>query len=348
MTTALTDASVLITGGTGSFGKAMSRRLLSGDCGQVHVLSRDEAKQDDMRREFGDDRLRFHLGDIRDPDAVATACRGMDYVFHAAALKQVPSCEFFPMEAVRTNVVGSANVVSAAQRAGVRTVVCLSTDKAVYPINAMGMSKALMEKVAQASSRGWRAGDTVVCCVRYGNVLYSRGSVVPLFVQLIKNNTPLTVTDPTMTRFLMSLDEAVALVEHAFTSAAPGDVFIRKAPASTIEVLARAVAGLFGVTPKINTIGTRHGEKLHETLVSREELARSEDQGQFYRIPLDDRSTNYELFFDEGDERVTGVDDYTSDNTQRLDERATAEVLRSIPEVRAELHALSTMERISV
>jgi UDP-N-acetylglucosamine 4,6-dehydratase len=348
MTTALTGASVLITGGTGSFGKAMTRRLLAGDCGQVHVLSRDEAKQDDMRRQFGDDRLRLHLGDIRDPDAVDAACRGVDYVFHAAALKQVPSCEFFPLEAVRTNVLGSANVVTAARGNGVRTVVCLSTDKAVYPINAMGMSKALMEKVAQASSRGWHSGDTVVCSVRYGNVLYSRGSVVPLFVELVKNSLPLTVTDPTMTRFLMSLDEAVGLVEHAFTSAAPGDLFIRKAPASTIEVLARAVSGLFGVTPKINVIGTRHGEKLHETLVSREELVRAEDQGQFYRIPLDDRGTNYELYFDEGDERVAGTGDYTSDNTSRLDEAQTAEVLRLIPEVRAELDALSTMERIAV
>jgi UDP-N-acetylglucosamine 4,6-dehydratase/5-epimerase len=341
MTTALTGASVLITGGTGSFGKTMARRLLAGECGQVHVLSRDEAKQDDMRRQFGDDRLRFHLGDIRDRRTVRDACRGVDYVFHAAALKQVPSCEFFPLEAVRTNVMGSANIIEAARANGVRTVVCLSTDKAVYPINAMGMSKALMEKVAQAYSRGDQSGDTVVCSVRYGNVLYSRGSVVPLFVELLKNSAPLTVTDPDMTRFLMSIDEAVALVEHAFTSAVPGDTFIRKAPACTIEVLARSVARLFGVEPKIIVIGTRHGEKLHETLLSREEVARAEDQDEFFRIPLDDRGGNYELYFDEGDQRVGAAEEYTSHNTERLDEDSTVEILRKIPEIRAELDALA-------
>jgi UDP-N-acetylglucosamine 4,6-dehydratase/5-epimerase len=335
----LTGARVLITGGTGSFGKTMARRLLAGDCDEVHVLSRDEAKQDDMRRQFGDDRLRFHLGDIRDLHTVEVACRGVDYVFHAAALKQVPSCEFFPLEAVRTNVMGSANVVEAARANGVRTVVCLSTDKAVYPINAMGMSKALMEKIAQAASRNGQTSDTVVCSVRYGNVLYSRGSVVPLFVELIKNSAPLTVTEPSMTRFLMSIDEAVGLVEHAFTSAVPGDTFIRKAPASTIDVLARSVARLFDAEPKINVIGVRHGEKLHETLLSREEVARAEDQGQFFRIPLDDRGGNYELYFDKGDERVGATEEYTSDNTVRLDEEATMDVLRRIPEVRAELQA---------
>ncbi len=335
----LSGASVLITGGTGSFGRTMTRRLLAGDCGQVHILSRDEAKQDEMRRHFGDGRLRLHLGDVRDRGSVEAACRGVDFVFHAAALKQVPSCEFFPLEAVRTNVIGSANVIEAARASGVRTVVCLSTDKAVYPINAMGMSKALMEKVAQAYSRNGTAHDTVVCSVRYGNVLYSRGSVVPLFVELVKSSAPLTVTDPTMTRFLMSIDEAVGLVEHAFGSASPGDVFIRKAPASTIEVLARSVARLFGAVPKVNVIGTRHGEKLHETLVSREEAARAEDQGAFFRVPLDDRRANYELYFDEGDERVGAAEEYTSDNTERLDEDGVMEILGAIPEVRAELLA---------
>ncbi|MGH3326847.1 MAG: polysaccharide biosynthesis protein [Streptomycetales bacterium] len=333
----LRGAAVLITGGTGSFGHAMTRRLLDGECGQIRVLSRDETKQDQMRRTFGDDRLRFYVGDVRDPGSVGSACRGADYVFHAAALKQVPSCEFFPLEAVRTNVLGSANVIEAARANGVRTVVCLSTDKAVYPVNAMGTSKALMEKVAQAYSMNGQSGDTVLCAVRYGNVLHSRGSVVPLFVEQVRLGRPLTVTDPDMTRFLMSLEEATRLVEHAFRAAEPGDLFVRKAPASTIGVLARAVAQLFGADPGIRVIGTRHGEKLYETLVGREEMARAEDQGEYFRIPLDGRGLDYDLYFEEGDRRVEAVKEYTSHNTERLDEEAVRTVLLETPEIRTQL-----------
>jgi UDP-glucose 4-epimerase len=335
----LTDGRFLITGGTGSFGGAMTRRLLAAGCGEVRILSRDETKQDDLRRRIGDDRLGCYLGDVRDPATLARACRGVDYVFHAAALKQVPSCEFFPMEAVLTNVVGSANVVEAARANGVRAVVCLSTDKAVYPINAMGMSKALMERVAQAYSRARPPGDTVVSTVRYGNVLCSRGSVVPLFLEQVAAGVPLTVTDPRMTRFLMSMDEAVGLVEHAFGSAEPGDLFVRKAPASTVDVLARAVARLFDVEPKVTAIGIRHGEKLHETLVGREELARAQDQGDYFRIPLDERGLDYHLYFDEGDERTDPMAEYASHNAERLDEEAVVEILRDVPEVRAALAA---------
>jgi UDP-N-acetylglucosamine 4,6-dehydratase len=336
----LFGATVLITGGTGTFGNTMARRLLAGDCAEVRVFSRDEAKQDDMRRRLCDPRLRFYLGDVRDHAAVAAACRGVDYVFHAAALKQVPSCEFFPLEALRTNVLGSANVIDAARASGVRTVVCLSTDKAVYPINAMGISKALMEKVAQAYARQGQSGDTVVCSVRYGNVLCSRGSVVPLFAEQLKNGLPLTITNPRMTRFLMSVDEAVRLVEHAFVSAEPGDLFIRKAPAATVEVIARAVAQLFRVgEPKLSIIGARHGEKLYETLVGREEAVRAEDQGEFFRIPIDDRGLNYQLYFDEGDESAHLATEYNSHNAERLSEESVTEVLRQTSEIRAELTA---------
>lgn len=335
-----TDATVLITGGTGSFGRAMARRLLQGGGdGQIRILSRDETKQDDMRRQFADDRLRFYLGDVRDLGTVSRAMRGVDHVFHAAALKQVPSCEFFPIEAVRTNVLGSANVVEAAHGNGVRTVVCLSTDKAVYPVNAMGMSKALMEKVAQAWSRNGQSGDTTVCSVRYGNVLYSRGSVVPLFVDQTRRGGPLTVTDPGMTRFLMSLEEAVELVEHAFASAVPGDLFVRKAPASTVAVLARAVTSLFDPTVGTSEIGTRHGEKRYETLVSREEMVRAEDQGDYFRIPIDDRGLNYGDYFTDGDKRVADVAEYTSHNTERLDVEGVRAVLLDLEEIRDALAA---------
>jgi UDP-glucose 4-epimerase len=330
-------AAFLITGGTGSFGGAMARRLLAAGCGQVRVLSRDEAKQESMRRRFADDRLRFYLGDVRDPDTVARACRGVDYVFHAAALKQVPSCEFFPIEAVRTNVLGSANVVEAARAGGVRTVVCLSTDKAVYPINAMGLSKALMEKVAQAQARVRPAGGPVVCTVRYGNVLCSRGSVVPLFVEQLRAGAPLTLTDPRMTRFLMSLDDAVSLVEQAFRAAEPGDLFVRKAPASTVEVLARAVARLFDVEPRLDVIGVRHGEKRHETLVTREEMARAQDRGEFFRIPVDDRGLDYARYVERGDAESTPAREYASDNAERLDEEAVVKVLCQTPEIREAL-----------
>jgi UDP-glucose 4-epimerase len=311
----------------------MVRRLLTQNVGEVRVLSRDEAKQDEMRRALGDPRAKFYLGDVRDYGSVADAMRSVDLVFHAAALKQVPSCEFFPAQAVRTNVSGSANVIEAAAACGVRSVVCLSTDKAVYPINAMGMTKALMEKTAQAFARNNPASSTVVSIVRYGNVLYSRGSVVPLFVEQVKAGRPLTVTDPKMTRFLMSLTESVELVEYAFAKARPGDLFVRKAPACTVQDLALAVANVFGVEPKLAIIGTRHGEKLYETLLSREEMASAEDRGPCLRVPLDTRSLDYGLYFEEGDRRRADVDDYTSHNAERLDVDAVSKLLTSLPEI---------------
>lgn len=326
-------AVVLVTGGTGSFGSTMVQRLLSQPVREVRILSRDETKQDDMRRRLGDPRARFYVGDVRDFSSVEDAMRGVDLVFHAAALKQVPSCEFFPAQAVRTNVIGSANVIEAAGKAGVRSVVCLSTDKAVYPINAMGMTKALMEKTAQAFARNNPASSTTVSIVRYGNVLYSRGSVVPLFVEQAKAGRPLTITDPSMTRFLMTLDESVELVEYALANGGPGDLFVRKAPSCTVRDLARAVASLFGVTQEPLTIGTRHGEKLYETLLSREEMASAEDRGQFFRVPLDSRSLDYGLFFDQGDRRQADVEDYTSHNTTRLAVPEIAEMLAKLPEV---------------
>jgi UDP-N-acetylglucosamine 4,6-dehydratase len=328
---------VLVTGGTGSFGSVMVRRLLATGADEVRVLSRDELKQDEMRRGLDDSRVRFYLGDVRDYDSVHRATRGVDHVFHAAALKQVPSCEFFPLEAVRTNVLGSANVLEASNANGVGSVVCLGTDKAVYPVNAMGMSKAMMEKAAQAFARNNPTARTVVSTVRYGNVMHSRGSVIPLFVAQVRAGRPLTITDPNMTRFLMSLEEAVVLVEHAFVSAVTGDLFVRKAPACTVEVLARAVAGLLGAEPDIKVIGTRHGEKLYETLATREELTRAEDQGDFFRIPVDARDLNYSEYFEEGDVRESRVDDYHSHNTERLDVEQVKELLRALPEMQAEL-----------
>lgn len=327
---------VLITGGTGSFGTAMVKRMLGTGVDEIRILSRDELKQDEMRQRFADARLRFYLGDVRDFDSVDRATRGVDYVFHAAALKQVPSCEFFPQEAVRTNVLGSGNVIEASNANGVRSVVCLGTDKAVYPINAMGMSKALMEKSVQAFARNNPTAETTVSSVRYGNVMYSRGSVIPLFVKQLAAGRSLTITDPNMTRFLMSLDEAVALVDHAFTNARPGDLFIRKAPASTIDVLARAVARIVGAESNISVIGTRHGEKLFETLASREELARAEDQGKFYRIAVDARDLNYSQYVEEGDLRESAKNDYTSHNTEQLDLEKTTNLLRLLPEFSAQ------------
>jgi UDP-N-acetylglucosamine 4,6-dehydratase len=333
MTEDFSGATVLITGGTGSFGSTMARRLLNRSVAQVRILSRDETKQDDMRRDLGDPRSRFYVGDVRDYGSVADAMRGVDFVFHAAALKQVPSCEFFPAQAVRTNVGGSANVIEAAAAAGVRSVVCLSTDKAVYPINAMGMSKALMEKTAQAFARNNPGSSTTISIIRYGNVMYSRGSVIPLFVEQIKAGRPLTITDPTMTRFLMSLAESVELVEYAMLHADPGDVFVRKAPACTVQDLALAVADVFGVDPHVAVIGTRHGEKLHETLLSREEMAKVEDRAAYYRVPLDARSLDYGLYFEEGNRHQTEAEDYTSQNTQRLDVVGVHRLLITLPEI---------------
>ena len=333
---ALNGSVITITGGTGSFGSTMAVHLLERGAQQINILSRDEAKQDDMRRRFNDERLRFFLGDVRDADSVAPAMRGADFVFHAAALKQVPSCEFFPQQAVKTNVVGSHNVISAAAAAGVKSLVCLSTDKAVYPVNAMGMSKALMEKTAQAFARNYPESEMTVSVTRYGNVMYSRGSVIPLFVQQVQRDQPMTLTEPNMTRFLMSLADSVDLVDHAFANAHPGDLFIKKAPASTVEVLARAVASLLGNDdPDIRVIGVRHGEKMHETLLSSEEIVKASDEGDYFRVPLDARSLQYELYFDEGESKISRSEDYTSANTHRLDVDETKELLLQLPEVQA-------------
>jgi UDP-N-acetylglucosamine 4,6-dehydratase/5-epimerase len=333
---AATDGStVLVTGGTGSFGGTMARRLLAGDVAEVRILSRDELKQDDMRRDIADPRVRFYIGDVRDYGSVDRATRGVDFVFHAAALKQVPSCEFFPLEAVRTNVFGSANVIEASNANGVRSVVCLGTDKAAYPVNAMGMSKAMMEKVAQAFARNNPTARTVVSTVRYGNVMMSRGSVIPMFVEQVKAGLPMTVTDPEMTRFLMSLDDAVGLVEYAFTRARPGDLYVRKAPACTVGDLATAVATAMGSRPELQVIGTRHGEKLYETLATKEELTRAEDQGEYYRVAVDARDLNYAEYFDEGDLAETKADDYHSHNTERLDVAQVVDLLRSLPAFQA-------------
>lgn len=329
------NAVVTITGGTGSFGSTMAENLLDKGVAKVNILSRDEAKQDEMRRRFNDDRLRFFLGDVRDAASIAPAMRGAEFVFHAAALKQVPSCEFFPQQAVLTNVVGSDNVIKEAQKAGVRSLVCLSTDKAVYPVNAMGMSKALMEKTAQAFARNFTDSEMTVSVTRYGNVMYSRGSVIPLFVRQLAEGKPLTLTEPTMTRFLMSLDDSVELVEHSFMNANAGDIFVKKAPGSTVEVLARAVASLLGNDdPEIQVIGSRHGEKMHEALLSSEEINKASDEGDFFRVPLDARSLQYELYFEEGETEISRTDDYTSENTKQLTVEETKNLLLKLPEMR--------------
>ncbi|MEY8579105.1 polysaccharide biosynthesis protein [Corynebacteriaceae bacterium 6-324] len=333
---------VTITGGTGSFGSTMAVNLLEKGVRQINIFSRDEAKQDEMRRRFNDERLRFFIGDVRDVDSVAPAVRGADYVFHAAALKQVPSCEFFPQQAVKTNVVGSDNVIKAAAEAGVKSLVCLSTDKAVYPVNAMGMSKALMEKTAQAFARNFPDSDMTVSVTRYGNVMYSRGSVIPMFVNQLKSGQALTLTDPEMTRFLMSLAESVDLVEYAFLNANPGDIYVKKAPGATVEVLARAVASLLGQDdPEIKVIGARHGEKMHEALLSSEEIAKAVDEGDFFRVPLDARSLQYELYFDEGSSKPPLAEDYTSLSTQQLNVEETKELLLMLPEMRELVKELS-------
>lgn len=330
---------VLITGGTGSFGKTMLRGLLDSDVSEIRILSRDEEKQDALRNEIRDGRVRFYVGDIRDRESVQRAMRGADTVFHAAALKQVPSCEFFPIEAVRTNIIGSENVVRSAISSKVRTLVCLSTDKAVFPINAMGISKAMMEKVAQAAARemGPKA-ETTISCVRYGNVMYSRGSVIPLFIRQIKAALPITVTAPEMTRFLMPLRDSVNLVNFAFEHARQGDLFIKKAPAATIADLVSALKELFGRPDhQVDIIGWRHGEKLFETLATAQELASSEDLGDYYRITMDNRDLNYRAYFSEGHEQAEELEDYHSHNTSRMDIPAVKELLLSLPEVQSEL-----------
>ncbi|WP_427006808.1 polysaccharide biosynthesis protein [Pseudarthrobacter sp. H2] len=312
------DKTLLITGGTGSFGNTVLKHFLHTDIGEIRIFSRDEKKQDDMRKAYSNDKLKFYIGDVRNIESVREAVRGVDYIFHAAALKQVPSCEFFPMEAVRTNVLGTDNVLTAAIDAGVKKVVCLSTDKAAYPINAMGTSKAMMEKVVIAKSRNVEASETLIACTRYGNVMASRGSVIPLFADQILAGKPLTVTDPHMTRFLMNLDEAVKLVLFAFEHANQGDLFVQKADASSVGDLATAMKILFKSDSEINVIGTRHGEKAHETLLTREERAKSEDLGDYFRVPADTRDLNYEKFFDAGDDVSETLEEYTSHNTQQL------------------------------
>ena len=327
----------LITGGTGSFGNAVLKRFLDTDIKEIRVFSRDEKKQDDMRKHYNNDKLKFYIGDVRNAESIRDAVRGVDFIFHAAALKQVPSCEFFPMEAVRTNVLGTDNVLNAAIDAGVKRVVCLSTDKAAYPINAMGTSKAMMEKVIIAKARNVDPKETTISCTRYGNVMASRGSVIPVFVEQMKHNKPITITDPDMTRFLMNLDEAVELVLFAFEHANQGDLFIQKAPASTVGDLASALKELFHSDSKVKVIGTRHGEKAHETLMTREEKAKAEDMGDYYRIPADNRDLNYDKFFDEGSKKLTTIEEYTSHNTIQLDVEGTKKKLLTVDYVNQEL-----------
>jgi UDP-N-acetylglucosamine 4,6-dehydratase len=339
-------ATLMITGGTGSFGHTVLKHFLTTDIGQIRIFSRDEKKQDDMRHElqakYPDhyNKVKFYIGDVRNPQSIADAMPGVDYIFHAAALKQVPSCEFFPMEAVRTNIIGTDNMLHAAINAGVKRIVCLSTDKAAYPINAMGISKAMMEHVIMANARvAAERGDTVICCTRYGNVMCSRGSVIPLFIEQIQNGHPITITDPNMTRFLMNLDEAVSLVEFAFQHANPGDLFIQKADASTIGVLAKAVQKLFGDSGT-KIIGTRHGEKLFETLMTREERVRSTDMGKYFRVAADNRDLNYDQYFVDGKVTTQADESYTSHNASRLDIDGTVEKLLTTDYVQEELQGI--------
>ena len=327
---------LLITGGTGTFGNAVAGRVAKNCFGEIRIFSRDEKKLDDMRRRWADPRIKFYIGDVRNEQSLIDAMAGVDVVFHAAALKQVPSCEFFPIEAVRTNALGTENVLNAAIAAGVKRVIVLSTDKAVYPINAMGISKAMMEKLAVAKSRVAGTRPTI-CCTRYGNVIASRGSVVPLFIRQIQSAKPLTVTDPAMTRFMMPIDGAVDLVLWAFEHGNPGDIFVQKAPAATIDTLARALQRIFNVSAPIKVIGTRHGEKLYETLLTREEMAVAEDMGAYYRVPADNRDLNYGLYFDKGRSEVSAVEDYNSHNTKRLSVDEMAEMLLSLDIVRRAL-----------
>ncbi len=330
---------LMITGGTGSFGNTVLKRFLSTDVREIRIFSRDEKKQEDMRIALNNSKLKFYIGDVRDYDSVYQAMRGVDYVFHAAALKQVPSCEFYPMEAVRTNVVGTEHVLNAATANGVKRVVVLSTDKAVYPINAMGISKAMAEKLMVAKSRMQGETETVFCATRYGNVMASRGSVIPLFVSQLKEGKPLTVTDPNMTRFLMSLEDSVDLVLYAYEHGKQGDIFVQKAPASTVADLAQALKELFEKDNSIRVIGTRHGEKLYESLISREEMAHAQDMGGYYRIPADNRDLNYAKYFSEGEDKISQLDDYTSHNTHRLNVEQIKALLLKLDYIREELDA---------
>ncbi|WP_405381785.1 polysaccharide biosynthesis protein [Maribacter sp. LLG6340-A2] len=331
------DKTLLITGGTGSFGNAVLNRFLETDIKEIRIFSRDEKKQDDMRNTLKNNKIKFYIGDVRDYNSIYNAMSGVDYVFHAAALKQVPSCEFFPLEATKTNVFGTQNTIDAAVAHKVKRIICLSTDKAAYPINAMGISKALMEKVAVAASRNIPNNDTIVCLTRYGNVMASRGSVIPLFVKQIEENLPLTITDPKMTRFLMSLEDAVDLVLFAFTNGNQGDLFVNKAPASTIGDLAQSIKEIFNADNPIKIIGTRHGEKLYETLCTREEMQKAEDMGEFYRIPADNRDLNYSRYFSEGETDVSTIEDYHSHNTDQLTNDSLKNLLLNLSYIKEQL-----------
>lgn len=331
---AFSGKTLLLTGGTGSFGNAVLRRFLDTDVGEIRIFSRDEKKQDDMRKRFNNSKLKFYVGDVRDAGSISNVVRGVDFIFHAAALKQVPSCEFHPLEAVKTNILGTENVLEAAIAHGVQRVICLSTDKAVYPINAMGISKAMMEKVAVAKSRS--SSQTVICATRYGNVMASRGSVIPLFADQIRAGTPLTITDPEMTRFMMTLEDAVDLVLYAFEHGEPGEIFVQKAPAATISTLARSMCSLLGVPEHpINEIGTRHGEKLFEVLLSREEMAAAEDLGDYFRVPPDLRDLNYGKYVESGEKAISLAEDYNSHNTTRLDVDGMTRLLLKLPFIQA-------------
>jgi UDP-glucose 4-epimerase len=331
------NKTLLITGGTGTFGNAVLRRFLATDISEVRVFSRDEKKQEDMRLQYANPKLKFYIGDVRDYDSISAALPGVDYVFHAAALKQVPSCEFYPLEALRTNALGAENVLNAAMANGVERAIVLSTDKSVYPINAMGISKAMMEKLMVAKARLWRPGGTILCGTRYGNVMASRGSVIPLFIQQIKDGQPLTVTDPNMTRFMMSIDDAVDLVVFAYQHGNPGDIFVQKAPAATIETLALAMKKLFDAPNPVRVIGTRHGEKLFETLLTREERVKAQDMGSYFRVPADNRDLNYNVYFQEGQETLSHEEDYHSHNTERLDVDGMMAMLLKLDLVQSEL-----------
>ena len=333
------NKTLLITGGTGSFGNAVLNRFLETNIKEIRIFSRDEKKQDDMRNRLKNNKVKFYIGDVRDYNSIAKAMNGVDYVFHAAALKQVPSCEFFPIEAAKTNVFGTQNTIDAAVAHGVKRIICLSTDKAAYPINAMGISKALMEKVAVAASRNINEDGTIVCLTRYGNVMASRGSVIPLFVKQIKELSPLTVTDPNMTRFLMSLEDAVDLVLFAFQNGNQGDLFVNKAPASTIGDLAHAIRDIFQADNQIKVIGTRHGEKLYETLCTREEMQKAEDMGEFYRIPADNRDLNYSRYFSEGETDISKIEDYHSHNTEQLTNSELKRTLLNLDFIKESLNA---------
>lgn len=335
---------LLITGGTGSFGNAVLRRFLNTDIKEIRIFSRDEKKQDDMRKQYNNPKLKFYLGDVRDVNSIIDAMRGVDYVFHAAALKQVPSCEFYPMQAVQTNVVGTENVLNCAINANVKKVIVLSTDKAVYPINAMGVSKAMMERVAIAKSRNLDDNELMIACTRYGNVMASRGSVIPLFIDQVRKGKEITITDPAMTRFMMSLDQAVELVLFAFENGHNGDIFVQKAPAATIELLAKTLINLLGHPDhKVSVIGTRHGEKLYEALLTREEKVHAIDMGDYYRIPADTRDLNYSKFFEEGEEVVTQADEYHSHNTHQLNEEELRDMLLGLREIKDDLKEFGVM-----